>query len=113
MYKSNAAAPVERKNSDSPSTVSSITPTKRVLFTMGGKGGVGKTSFMIVLAEWFETHQIPVPLLDLDIENKSRGSLKHYFHGTATKVNIHTAAGLDAFVDFLAMAAPTLRGSMD
>ena len=28
-------------------------PTKRVVFTMGGKGGVGKTSVMVALAEWF------------------------------------------------------------
>ena len=26
--------------------------TKRVVFTMGGKGGVGKTGVMVALAEW-------------------------------------------------------------
>lgn len=75
--------------------------SKRVILTMGGKGGVGKTGFMAALAEWFEDNHIPVTLLDLDTENKVRGSLQHYF-GTATrKVNIHTPAGLDAFVDCL------------
>ncbi len=60
---------------------------KRVVFTMGGKGGVGKTGVMVALAEWFLANEIPVTLLDLDTENKARGSLKHFFNGTVTKVN--------------------------
>ncbi len=47
--------------------------TKRVILSMGGKGGVGKTSVMAGLAEWFQENAIPVKLLDLDTENKSRG----------------------------------------
>jgi hypothetical protein len=47
---------------------------KRVVFTMGGKGGVGKTGLMVALAEWFEDNEISNPLLDLDTENKARGS---------------------------------------
>ena len=39
---------------------------KRVILSMGGKGGVGKTSAMVALAEWFEANEIPVKLLDLD-----------------------------------------------
>ena len=74
---------------------------KRVVFTMGGKGGVGKTGFIVALAEWFAANEIPVTLLDLDTETKARGSLKHFFNGTVTKVNINTPAGLDAFVDHL------------
>ena len=30
---------------------------KRVVFTMGGKGGVGKTGLMVALAEWFEANR--------------------------------------------------------
>jgi MinD-like ATPase involved in chromosome partitioning or flagellar assembly len=112
MYESSVATTTQLKNVDSPSAVSSTAPSKRVILTMGGKGGVGKTSFMLVLAEWFETHQIPVTLLDLDMENKARGSLKHYFDGRVTKVNIHTAAGLDAFVDHLAEGAPIILADM-
>ena len=78
-----------------------IETKKRVVFTKGGKGGVGKTGFMVNLAEWFLENEIPFTLLDLDTENKARGSLKHYFSTTAHKVNIHTEAGLDAFVDYL------------
>ena len=50
--------------------------TKRVILSMGGKGGVGKTSVMSGLAERFRENQIPVKLLDLDTENKARGSLR-------------------------------------
>jgi hypothetical protein len=84
---------------------------KRVVFTMGGKGGVGKTSYMLALAEWFEANQIPFTLLDLDTENKARGSLKHYFE-RARKVNIYTPAGLDAFIDHLADGAPVVLADM-
>ena len=52
---------------------------KRVILSMGGKGGVGKTSVMTGLAEWFVENEIPVTLLDLDTENKARGSLAHFF----------------------------------
>jgi hypothetical protein len=86
--------------------------TKRVVFTMGGKGGTGKTGCMLALAEWFEANQIPFTLLDLDTENKARGSLKHYFNSAARKINIHTPAGLDAFIDYLDEGAPVILADM-
>ena len=61
---------------------------KRVILSMGGKGGVGKTSVMTGLAEWFDANEIPVTLLDLDTENKARGSLGHFFGERAPKVSI-------------------------
>src|ERR1041385_8170378 len=73
---------------------------KRVILTMGGKGGVGKTSFVLSLAEWFVSKEVAFKLLDLDTENKARGSLAHYFGRAAKKVDIHTAAGLDSFIDY-------------
>ncbi len=85
---------------------------KRVVFTMGGKGGVGKTGLMVALAEWFEANEIPFTLLDLDTENKARGSLKHFFNGSVAKVNIHTPAGLDAFVDHLESGAAIILADM-
>src|ERR1700739_4220619 len=86
--------------------------SKRVVFTMGGKGCVGKTGVVVALAEWFQANEIPVTLLDLDTENKARGSLKHFFKGTVTKVNIHTPAGLDAFVDHLEGGAEIILADM-
>lgn len=86
--------------------------SKRVVFTMGGKGGVGKTGVVVALAEWFQENEIPVTLLDLDTENKARGSLKHFFNGTVTKVDVHTPAGLDAFVDHLDNGTPIILADM-
>jgi hypothetical protein len=85
---------------------------KRVILSMGGKGGVGKTSIMVGLAEWFDTNRIPVKLLDLDTENKARGSLTHFFMGRVPKINIHSPAGLDAFIDYLADGAPVILADM-
>jgi curved DNA-binding protein CbpA len=89
-----------------------VSARKRVVFSMGGKGGVGKTSVMTGLAEWFEENRIPVTMLDLDIENKAKGSLTHFFGGRVPKINIHTPAGLDAFVDILAADAPAILADM-
>jgi MinD-like ATPase involved in chromosome partitioning or flagellar assembly len=85
---------------------------KRVILSMGGKGGVGKTTVITGLAEWFDLNQVPVKLLDLDSENKARGSLTHFFQGRVPKVNIHTPAGLDAFVDALGDAKPVVLADM-
>jgi len=81
---------------------------KRVILSMGCKGGVGKTSIIVSLAEWFDANQIPVKLLDLDTENKTWGSLNHFFGRRISKVNIHSPAGLDAFIDHLAEGAPVV-----
>jgi MinD-like ATPase involved in chromosome partitioning or flagellar assembly len=89
-----------------------VAAEKRIILSMGGKGGVGKTSVMTGLAEWFEENEIPVNLLDLDSENKSRGSLAHFFGARAPKININTPAGLDAFVDHLADGAPVMLADM-
>jgi MinD-like ATPase involved in chromosome partitioning or flagellar assembly len=100
------------KRSNEASGVPVLAAEKRVILSMGGKGGVGKTSIMAALAEWFDANQIPLHLLDLDSENKARGSLTHFFAERAPKVNIHTPAGLDAFVDRLVDGAPVLLADM-
>jgi curved DNA-binding protein CbpA len=89
-----------------------VRPEKRVVFSMGGKGGVGKTNVMTGLAEWFEENRIPVAMLDLDTENKAKGSLSHFFGSRAPKINIHTPAGLDAFIDILAEDAAAILADM-
>ena len=87
-------------------------PRKRVILSMGGKGGVGKTNVMTGLAEWYQEHQIPVTLLDLDTENKTRGSLTHFFGGQVPKINIHSPEGLDAFLDYLDSGPPIILADM-
>ncbi len=85
---------------------------RRVLFTMGGKGGTGKTSFVCVLAEWCLEKEVPFRLLDLDTENRVRGSLSHYFPRLARKVEMHTRGGLDEFFDFPENAAPLILADL-
>ena len=94
------------------SDVAALSAGKRVVLSMGGKGGVGKTSVMTGLAEWYETNQVAVSLLDLDTENKIKGSLVHFFGSRVPKINIHTPAGLDSFVDHLGEGAPVVLADM-
>ncbi len=86
-------------------------PVSRVVFTQGGKGGVGKTVVTSGLVEWYQIQKVPHTLLDLDTENKARGSLAHFFPH-ARKVNIHTSEGLDAFVDVLDEGTPIVIADM-
>jgi Mrp family chromosome partitioning ATPase len=44
---------------------------KGVILSMGGKGGVGKTSTIVSLAEWFNSNQIPVRLFDLSAHTRN------------------------------------------
>ena len=53
--------------------------TKRVIFPMAGKGGVGKTTVVATLAEWYKSQKIQVELLDMDVENRAEGSLSAMF----------------------------------
>ena len=70
---------------------------KQIIFTEGAKGGGGKTTLLSSLADFFLAENIPVKLVDADIDNKSRGSLSHLFKGTP-KIDIRTDHGLDQFI---------------
>jgi MinD-like ATPase involved in chromosome partitioning or flagellar assembly len=94
------------RNKETASAVASA--EKGVILSMGGKGGVGKTGVIVALAEWFNANEVPAKLLDLYTENKARGSLTHFFGGNIPKANIHTPAGLDAFVDHLSGDGPAV-----
>jgi hypothetical protein len=71
---------------------------KRIVFTMGGKGGSGKSTLMASLTDFLRSEQCPVTLVDCDVENKVHGSFSHFFKD-ALKVDITTPHGLDEFVD--------------
>ena len=83
----------------------------RIVFLMGGKGGVGKTAFAGMLGEWYRAHGTPHTLIDMDTENKACGSLAHFFP-QARKWNIHQARGLDEFVDALDEGNPIVVADM-
>ena len=71
---------------------------KRVIFTLGGKGGIGKTFAMVLVAEYLVHHKVPHVILDCDIENKIKGSISSFFPD-ARKIDPRKADGLDAFID--------------
>jgi len=74
----------------------------------GGARGRKTGDSLYGVAEWFQENDIPVKLLDVDTENKARGSLTHFFGSLVPKVNIHTPAGLDAFVDEFTDGPPVI-----
>jgi hypothetical protein len=76
------------------------TPTvlKRVIFSMGGKGGVGKSTVMAGIAEYLQSLEVSTELLDLDWENKREGSLTSWFP-EATKIDIRKANAYDILID--------------
>ena len=58
---------------------------KRVIFPIAGKGGVGKTTVMATLAEWYASTDYKADLFDMDPDNKAEGCLKALF-GRAHKL---------------------------
>jgi hypothetical protein len=58
---------------------------KRVIFPIAGKGGVGKTTVMATLAEWYASTGYQADLFDMDPDNKAEGCLKALF-GRAHKL---------------------------
>ena len=69
---------------------------KRVIFTQGGKGGVGKTEVAIALASWFHEQGIQPALIDFDIENASKSGFQS-FYPEALKLDVHQEGAMDAF----------------
>jgi hypothetical protein len=53
--------------------------TKRVVFPIAGKGGIGKTTVMAALAEWYKSQNIVVQVIDMDPENRAEGSISSLF----------------------------------
>lgn len=70
----------------------------RVVFTEGGKGGVGKTEIAINLATWYQRQGITPKLIDFDAENTDKSGLKSFLP-EATKLDIHAAGALDHFFE--------------
>ena len=81
---------------------------------MGGKGGVGKTGLDGRPGRVVRSHtRFLFTLLDLDTENKARGLARSTSSiGPSAKVNIHTPAGLDSFVDHLESGAAIILADM-
>ena len=70
----------------------------RVVFSMGGKGGTGKTALMSSLVSWYEAQDIQPVLLDFDVENTDKSSLQN-FHTSAKRFDVHADGALDEFFE--------------
>jgi CobQ/CobB/MinD/ParA family nucleotide binding protein len=72
----------------------------RIVFSQGGKGGVGKTTVLSALVGWLRSKGFKPVLLDFDTENREKSSFAS-FYPEATKVNIHAPDSLDKFFHHL------------
>ena len=70
----------------------------RVIFTEGGKGGVGKTEIAVNLATWYQSQGIKPRLLDFDVENTEKSGFQS-FMPQAEKLDIHAPGALDHFFE--------------
>ena len=68
----------------------------RIVFTEGGKGGVGKTEFAVCLATWYRRQNIRPQLIDFGAEANTKGCLQSFLP-RAAKLDSSKAGALDHF----------------
>ncbi len=85
-------------SSSDPMETHSDSADTLIILTEGGKGGVGKTTFVGCLLDYYAKQGVAASALDLDTENKDKAGL-NYFYKAARKVDIDQRDGLDAFTD--------------
>ena len=72
----------------------------QILFTQGGKGGVGKTTVIAALTGWIRRKGFDPVLLDFDSENREKSSFQS-FYPEAQKIDIRAPDSLDRVFHFL------------
>lgn len=77
-----------------------MTQRSQILFTQGGKGGVGKTTVITALAGWIRSKGFDPVLLDFDSENREKSSFQS-FYPEAQKIDIRAPDSLDRVFHFL------------
>jgi len=75
--------------------MSKTPPKKIVVFTIGGKGGVGKSWLIALLTDWYRARKIAFRAIDLDNENNTFSR----FYREAQYVDITSQQELDAMID--------------
>jgi hypothetical protein len=73
-------------------------PKERIVFTIGGKGGVGKSWLMTLLIDWYNVNKVPFRALDFDNENNT---LFRYFPGIEF-IEISSERELDKMIEKIA-----------
>jgi hypothetical protein len=77
-----------------------MTQRSQILFTQGGKGGVGKTTVIAALTAWIRRKGFDPVLLDFDSENREKSSFQS-FYPEAQKIDIRAPDSLDRVFHFL------------
>ena len=77
-----------------------MTQRSQILFTQGGKGGVGKTTVITALTGWIRSKGFDPVLLDFDSENREKSSFQS-FYPEAQKIDIRAPDSLDRVFHFL------------
>ena len=77
-----------------------MTQRSQILFTQGGKGGVGKTTVIAALTGWIRGKGFDPVLLDFDSENREKSSFQS-FYPEAQKIDIRAPDSLDRVFHFL------------
>ncbi|MDA0811878.1 MAG: hypothetical protein O3C21_05760 [Verrucomicrobia bacterium] len=72
----------------------SLSKRPRIVFTQGGKGGVGKTDLSLSLVSWYRQNGVAPILFDFDIENTNKSGLQN-FYPDARKHDVHRDGALD------------------
>ena len=74
------------------------TPTKRLVIVHGDKGGVGKSTFARLLADYYTQHAPDWRGYDTDPTN---GHLLRFYSDNTKPINIHDPASLDQLLNAL------------
>jgi CobQ/CobB/MinD/ParA nucleotide binding domain len=88
----------EKTNSMTTDTLSEI--THQLIFTMGGRGGVGKTSSIVAIADYLHTRGHKFLVTDCDTENAGKtSSISHWFKDVAIPLNLRSIDDCDKLLD--------------
>lgn len=81
---------------------------KTLIFTLGGKGGVGKTLALLTLADWLVSKDIPFAALDCDTENAGKASALSSSLPEAARPNLRSIDDCDKLLTVAAENTLTL-----
>ena len=85
-----------------------MTPRSQILFTQGGKGGVGKTTVIAPLTAWIRSKGFDSVLLDFDNENREKCSFQS-FYPEAQKLDIRAPDSLDRKLSLTMLTGNEIR----
>jgi len=77
---------------------------KLVVFSIGGKGGVGKSWLISLLIDWYQSLKIPFRAIDLDNENNTLSR----FYPDAEFIEVSSQRDLDAMLEKIVDSEPAL-----